>query len=455
MITILVLYSNIAQGIDKRTNNQDTQGDNPATASQENSPDTSDRSYDITGSLDSREDDMPDNPGTYPAPNELSAIRLNDTSVVLRWEFPELAQEHLQSFRIQHRSTRKESRWRTVDVEIPPTTRAYQINGLRPGNLHFIVIALYDNDDNVSSTPPLKYRLRSRSKIKPEEMPEMKAPQIFWSEAKSDYFRFKWKYEPKEEDHESFGYLVYYRSAHVVSDFTIYNTMDSNVEIADVEPDTPYEAKVVAYNTVGVSEFSDTITIRTAAQSNTTIPSTTIPVTQSPSIAPQDTTLTPATATTRGTFTVLSTPVDIQLIYTTTQAPKPSIIIESPSNTTKSTATSIARDIYESITKAFNALLGDQSDAMLIIRYLLLVLLPLIFIVSVLICLIRGPSPSRKRNESPPSAATDDSMQFDLEINGYFKNSFPGVEKDYSSVSNHNDIHHGFVNNHPHLNDFA
>ena len=458
----ILFSSDLAQTTDSSTYTQDNIKDNQS-PSQDSNLDSSDRtsSYDLSSSPDVRDEESGES-GSLPPPNELSVIRLNDTSVVLRWEFPESAQEHLQFFKIQYRPTRtKESNWKTEMAEILPTIRAYQINGLRPGNFQFIVSAVYDNDDNVPSTPPLKYRIRAKSKIKPEEMPEMKAPQIYWWEAKHDYFRFKWKYEPKEQDHDIFGYLVYYRSAHIVSDYFIYNTMDSNVEVADVEPDTPYEAKVVAYNTVGVSEFSDTITIRTETQPNST--ASTVPTNQPPSSVSTSTIPPmPPTTTTRRPLTV-SWPPNSRDTFTSTQAPfdghptvgpKFNISTSPPGIIESSNSSNTMKEVYRSFIKSFNAVIGDQSDAMLIIRYLLLVLLPIIFIISVLTCLVKGPKLSKKQAESTPST-TDNSMQFHLEINGYFKNSFPGVDKEYSSVTGHDEVHPGFVNNHPHSDEFA
>lgn len=452
-LILLTIYLNAVQCIDRKNNNHDTQSDN-----QDNNSDATDSSYDQSGSPESPDDNG--ETSSLPPPHYLSVIRLNDTSVVLRWEIPDAYQDRLQFFKIQYKYSRKNSEWRTENREIPATTRAYQINGLRPGNFFFIVIAVYDNDDNVPSEP-FKYRLRARSKLSADDMPEMKAPVIHWKEAKSDYFRFKWTYVPKVKDMEYFGYLVYYRSAHVVSDFTIYNTLDENVEIAEVEPNTPYEAKVVAYNQNGISEFSDTITIKTEPRPNstaeaitttTTLPSATSTITTttkrplpSSSSRPSSnyesistsTMAPPSVTTTSERYSTTMSPTG-----QTTQKP----IIIGPTHTSTTT-----NSTFQSYMSMIEQILRDQSDTTLIIRYLLLVLLPIVFIVLVLICLL---SRHRGNHKSSPPSSTDESMQFDLEINGYFKNSFPGVEKEYSSVTNHS-AHHGFVNNHPHISEFA
>lgn len=473
--------SNLEQ-YQRNTNNyrhyQETSGDTADPAGGQNQSSSDQSSDESTGSSDWPED-------RPPAPSELSVIRINDTSVVLRWEFPEESQDHLQWFKVQYRSTSKKSvnnGWTTDPQEVPSTTRAYQINGLRPGNFLFSVIAVYDNDDNVLSKP-LKFRIRAKSKIWPGEMPEMTAPHIYWTQPDVDYFRFKWKYDPKFNDTEYFGFLVYYRSAHIVSDFTIYNTMDTSVEIAELEPDTPYEAKVVAYNMVAVSEFSETICIRTKPKSSTGAPSSDSidnaapqASTQAPLDAAPATTQAPSTTTTTTTTQATTTTLSLNtfippLIPTsTTRRPNsfPSIPTSYPgsvgtnqqhkgNNTQSTTApphqpagpSNSTSNFYQSIYAVFEPILTDQSDAMLIVRYLLLLLLPLLFIITVLIFLIRPHKAVDKKSPSEASSSNG-SMNFDLEINGYFKNSFPGVEKDYQVCLN---VHNGFVNNHPHIDD--
>lgn len=421
----------------------------PSDIQDTNSRDTNDQSsYESSSSSDMREDGLP-------PPNELSVIRLNDTSIVLRWEFPEDAQEHLQFFKVQYKSTRKNAEWKTDKQEIPTMMRAYQINGLRPGNFLFSVIAVYDNDDNVPSAP-YKFKIRARSKIKSEEMPEMKAPRIYWTEAESDYFRFKWKYEPKDNDTEYFGFLVFYRSAHAVSDFTIYNTMDSSVEIAEVESDTPYEAKVVAYNMVGVSEFSETISIRTKPkQTSSTIVTnitgeTTIFLPTTTTVYTPPTTVLMST-TKRPLFPIRPFSVKDDVIpgghqESSTQNSNATLnqIVPNSGSVPQAKSTSL----YESIISIFEPIFVDQSDSMLIVRYLLLVLLPVLFIILVLIFLIK---PHKGKKSPSNSSSTNESMQLDLEINGFFKNSFPGVEKEYPPVCIN--VHNGFVNNHPHIDD--
>lgn len=414
----------------------------------------------------------------YQAPFELEAIRISDSSIVLRWDIADIALHHLQFFKIQYKLTKKDADWKTENKEILPTTKAYQINGLKPGAYFFVVAAVYDNDDHVSSEQ-FKYKLRARSKIPADDMPEQRAPIIHWSESQSDYIRFKWKYQFKEKDVQDFGYLVYYRSAHQISDFVIYNTLDENVEIVDLEPDTPYEAKVVAYNKNGVSDFSETKQIKTKSKANSTT------TTATPNLQTSSTTIMPNTITTPTSTT--KRPQLIQMIGSTLE---PSINISdsiapqkvtpppvghlttnmiplqtTPKPTTTTTAatvivtvmnnsnsTSNSNSTYYSFANIVDLIVGGngQSDTTLAIRYSIIVLLPILFIVFATVCLI---SCHHRRKDSPASS-THDSMQFDLEINGYiFKNSFPGVEKEYSSTTNHH-AHHGFVNNHPHINDF-
>lgn len=401
-------------------------------------------------------DDSSDTSTIYLPPVELEIVRLNDTSVVLKWDISYASREHLQFFKIQYKSTRKDADWKTDNREIPPTTRAYQINGLRPGNYFFIVSAVYDNDDNVSSEQ-YKFRLRARSKIPSEEMPEQRAPVIYWSHAEFDYFRFKWKYSPKEHDMPWFGYLVYYRSAHAVTEFTIYNTLDESVEIAEVEPETPYEAKVVAYNKNGVSDFSETISIKTKARPNvtaaqgTTVPPSLIQTTITTSARkPIPSNSQPSISETPPANSSLPTSHTTPFVSPTLGSPRP-MVVPISNNVTNSNHNFNDTSTHHPLSEFIELILGNQSNtSTLAFKYATIVFISSLFFVLASFCLI---SCHRRRKDSPDSS-TNASMQFDLEINGYFKNSFPGVEKEYSPIHNH-DAHHGFVNNHPHINDFT
>lgn len=383
----------------------------------------------------------------YQAPSDLEVVRLNDTSVVLKWDLPFLSAEHLQFFKIQYKSTRKEAVWKTDIRDIPPTTKAYQINGLRPGNYFFIVYAVYDNDDNVASDQ-FKFRLRARSKIPNDQMPEQKAPQIFWSEAEYDYFRFKWKYNVREQDMPSFGYLVYYRSAHAVTDFVIYNTIEESVEIAYLEPETPYEAKVVAYNSHAVSEFSDTIRIKTKPKSNSTT-TTAIPTTASVTLPymiisttkkPYETGTISYSADSKNVSDSESRTSDSSITNSPSIPPRipPSVNFIKPSSGrvpsvglfSNQTSTNIGQSIPVFIDKIF----WSQDEPFVAARYVLYILLALLFFTLILLCWINFYQRQNQKRCSPTSSRQ--SMQFDLEINCYFKNSFPGVEgEEYSSNS--------------------
>lgn len=361
----------------------------------------------------------------YPEPEQLSVVRLNDTSIVLKWEISESANDNLQFFKIQYISTKKSENWKTDNREIPPHSRAHQINGLRPGSYLLTVVAVYDNDDNIPSNK-IKYRLKASSKLLPSELPEMKAPEFYHKIAEFDNIRFKWRYTPKEADVLDVGYLVYYRSAHVVGDFLIHATLDESVEIAEVEPDTPYEAKVVAYNKYTVSNFSETVTVKTPSHPNAT-----------------STAALPA-PTTSGTPTLYTTPkhvmneLDLQTTPTPMGAEKSPVepeystttlkpILVTPPPTFKNPPVTLL-STNQTLSSFLETLLGDPSDTMTAIRYSLLVFLLIILVASVALC-ISSCCQSRKHSAR---AAPDGSMQLDLEINCLFKNSFPGVEKEYA-----------------------
>lgn len=389
-------------------------------------------------------DSPPENESIQHPPEILGVVRLDDHSIVLKWDLHYTAQPYLQFFKIQYRSTKQASPWKTEKRDILPTTRAHQLNGFMPGNYFFVVSAIYNNDDNVRSSQ-YKYKLRAGSKISPDLMPEQKAPEITYTNASSDYFRFRWSYKIKDKDMEDFGYLVYYRSAHQVTDFSIYNTLEESVEIAQVEPETPYEAKVLAYNNFGVSEFSETIRIKTLPnnEQSTTTPSSSLSSTTTSTTAPKAITSIPTTSPTTPKPTISSANTSTSttpkiMISSTTPIPLLDTNAEnqitaktiSPITTTATITTTTKKPYHEIHMTTTTTSAPDisttyywlQDEMYIAVRWSLLVSLSLLFIFHIVICWMCC-------TRSTPTTPANEPMHIDLEINSYFKNSFPGVER--------------------------
>lgn len=391
---------------------QHLQSDPPGNAEESTEPTTHENHNDNHNSDTTNSDSIPENESIQHPPEILGVVRIDDHNIVLKWDLHYTAQPYLQFFKIQYRSTKPNSAWKTEKRDILPTTRAHLLTGFNPGNYFFVVSAIYNNDDNVRSNQ-FKYKLRAGSKISPDLMPEQKAPEITYTNASSDYFRFRWSYKVKEKDIEDFGYLVYYRSAHLVTDFSIYNTLEESVEIAQVEPETPYEAKVLAYNNYGVSEFSETIRIKTLPIEQITTPkpiiSTTTPKPMISTTTIKAIISTTTTKPSQSLDTTLDKDINTKTIsQSTTKKPYHEI------HTTTTTTTTIAPDISTTY-------YWRQDEMYLAVRWSLMVSLSLLFIFLIVICWIC----STKSTPPPPN----ESMHIDLEINSYFKNSFPGVER--------------------------
>lgn len=451
-------------------NNRDSNYSSPSTSSS----DSSDSNPNETSVLSTDDDSITEDTQANYKPTDLTVVRLSNQSVVLRWDLPPELPDNLQFFKIQYKKASKSHEWMTEGKEIQPFLRAYQLNGLKPGNYIFVVISVVGEDNFPSDL--FKYRLKASSKISPDDLPNQEPPTIFWHEEEHDLIRFKWRYKVKDRDLSNFGFLVYYRAAHQVSEFYIHNTVDENVEIADVDPDTPYEAKVVAYNDVGVSEFSKIISVKTKSKTNdTTVAGATTPstpvtedsvawmtaiststittsTTTKPSVDPSEK-LSPVKSEEERVKTVKPTP-EIDLSnhkhpsYSIVTKPiKTNVLTFNGSNSTTSTTINSAFEWY--IYSVFDTLHLDRSDSSAVIKSsLIITIIPLVLIIFA-ICLI----PCQRRKQKSPPSSPNDSM-LEIEINGYFKNSFPGVEKEYSVLSTQ-DAHHGFVNNHPHINDFT
>lgn len=343
-------------------------------------------------------------------------IRFNSSEVLVAWDIQDSNEVQVQYFKVQYLINKKNSTVKTDDKEIGPNSRGHHLSRLKPGEYKFRVIAVYDFNDSVGSED-FKYKLKSNSKVNTSEYPSKKAPVISWNETTSNVFQCKWTYDKKVTDNDT-GYVVYYRPVNTISEYTIYTTQVENVEIYLLDSDTFYEAKILAFNKVGVSNATE-IKFKTKSKNYTSSNSqntvsldvikTTIPSEPTTESDITDSTIAKTTVAPTTPPTQIPTTILPQTTTTITTTQSPVVIV--PTNS------SFFYIFVQSMHYDFK--MDDNIN----------IKIGLVIIISVILLIITGTVVSCFKKKKQLSSIGDP-LHFDrdLEINVYFKNSFPDIE---------------------------
>lgn len=95
-------------------------------------------------------------------PSKPKVSRLNDESVVVRWNVPAYTGLPIQFFKVQYQEIeeRNNSEWKTCNQDIPPNIRVYEVDNLKSEKFYkFRIAAVYSNNDNKLSPKSDKFYL--------------------------------------------------------------------------------------------------------------------------------------------------------------------------------------------------------------------------------------------------------------------------------------------------------
>ncbi|KAJ8927158.1 hypothetical protein NQ314_020431 [Rhamnusium bicolor] len=225
-------------------------------------------------------------------PSKPIISRLNDESVVVRWNVPNNNGLPILFFKVQYRelgpansndlhSRSKGSRWKTTNADIAPNIKVYDITNLKPDYIYkFRIAAVYSNNDNKLSPNSDKFHLR---RLDFDDKNPLPIPLITHTETiNATSVKIYWKYS-KAENVSVDGFYISYMSASTAGDYmkaTVDGESIREYVITHLHPDTIYDVKLQSFNSKFASIFSPIMNARTAANhTSTTLP----PILPSPS----------------------------------------------------------------------------------------------------------------------------------------------------------------------------
>ncbi|CAG7724534.1 unnamed protein product, partial [Allacma fusca] len=199
-------------------------------------------------------------------PSRPEMNRISDESVMIRWSVPPNSGYPIQFFKIQYKEvSKRNSRWMTIDDDIPPHIHSYEVRDLRVGHAYrFRIAAVYSNNDNKVGPNSEKFVLQKDATMRrPIYVPVVTTA----APHNTTTILLQWKHMRGEGASGGLdGYFIYYREATTVSDYAKVTVLGSNTDthyITHLKPGTAYDIKIQAFNRAGASNFSTIVAAKT------------------------------------------------------------------------------------------------------------------------------------------------------------------------------------------------
>ncbi|KAG8239214.1 hypothetical protein J437_LFUL018991 [Ladona fulva] len=107
-------------------------------------------------------------------PSQPNVTRLTDESVMLRWEVPENDGLKIQFFKVQYKDMGSGKGWNTIDDDIPPHIRSYEVRNLIINHIYrFRIAAVYTNNDNLLGRNSVRFHMQEPTTKKPPYPPTL------------------------------------------------------------------------------------------------------------------------------------------------------------------------------------------------------------------------------------------------------------------------------------------
>jgi len=191
-------------------------------------------------------------------PNPPNVTKLSEDSVMLTWSVPNVTQ-NIQFFKVQFRDLgtkedRHKSDWQTVDGEIDPHMRSFEVPGLYENHLFRFRIGAVINNDNILSNLSKRFHLEKNDQKRPSLIPHISNVLQLGETSLS----IQWTV-PEAINEKVEGYFIHYRestSAGPYHKITIFGEATHSHIIDHLKPGAQYEIKVRAFNLAGPGPFS-------------------------------------------------------------------------------------------------------------------------------------------------------------------------------------------------------
>ncbi|CAG9864415.1 unnamed protein product [Phyllotreta striolata] len=230
-------------------------------------------------------------------PSKPVISRLNDESVVVRWNVSQDTGLPISFFKVQYKELGpanpashngsggggRSSRWKTANFDIPPSIRDYDITNLKPDHVYrFRIAAVYSNNDNKLSPNSEKFHLK---KLDFDVRNPLPTPIVTRTETiNTTVVKIYWTC-PSSENIPIDGYYVSFMSASTAGDYmkaTADGKHTKEYVITHLQPDTIYDVKLQSFNSKYASEFSAIMKARTEALQQAPLPTTITPIVPTP-----------------------------------------------------------------------------------------------------------------------------------------------------------------------------
>jgi len=209
-------------------------------------------------------------------PSAPNVTQLSEDSVSITWSMPNISSQEVMFFKVQYRDLgkvgeRQKSHWYTLDGEISPSIRSYEIPGLLQNHAYrFRVGAVIDND-NVLSKVSRRYTIEANTQKAPKVIPQIKhilntsdtSLSVQWVLAENATIK---------DDIE--GYFINFRLSTTggpYSHLTIFGDETHSHILDNLQPGESYDIKVRAFNLNGAGPFSKVRYARTSGESKSRV----------------------------------------------------------------------------------------------------------------------------------------------------------------------------------------
>ncbi|XP_071175632.1 interference hedgehog-like isoform X2 [Mytilus edulis] len=217
--------------------------------------------------------DGPDNTNVKLVPPSAPDVyQLSDTSVKLNWTVPANDGLNIIFFRVQYRVIKpKKSPWQTDDNEIQGDRRQYEVKNLvAEGTFKFRIAAVYSNNDNKAGPNSDKFTLHLPTYQQPQ-VP--KNPPTIVEVKPITYMdnyalNIKWNYIPVKSSPIE-GFFLYYKPFNSKGDYKKEMLMQPSIRtylVVELKAATEYSLKMQCFNSEGMSDFSNTVVMKTQGE---------------------------------------------------------------------------------------------------------------------------------------------------------------------------------------------
>lgn len=166
----------------------------------------------------------------------------------------------------RHKGQKSSEDWITLNEDIPPFLRSYEIHHLSYDNHYkFRISAVYSNNDNKQS-PIRRFHLK---RVKPSSKSALPIPNDMQIVPVSETeVTVRWSI-PEPYQHNFGGFYISYRPTTSADEYSIVSAEGPHkrhILIKHLEPGTNYEFKIQSFSSLTASEFSSIVMGRTMSK---------------------------------------------------------------------------------------------------------------------------------------------------------------------------------------------